>query len=178
MLSETQHRVARTRVSLIWKRLGDKNSTNPQITDRNRVCISYCWSSHSPLTEQGKDEAKEATSGWAPSLYRIPLSSPHSSCLPQRPRETGESSPVGYRSCSTSTFISSQRPVLAAQESTRAEKYNQNKGGELQGRGEKKVKCILQVLFLSSDGHLDIYRDLVHNHFNICECLWRLESRR
>ena len=33
-------------------------------------------------------------------------------------------------------------------------------------------------IFLSSDGHLDIYRDLAHNHFNIGECLLRLESRR
>ena len=98
-------------------------------------------------TDQGKDEAEEevtpgalypltATSGWAPSLYfRLPLSSPLFSCLPPRPLESGESSPVGYPSCSTSTFISSQRPVLAAQEKIGEEK-RQPKQGRAAPRGE------------------------------------------
>lgn len=103
-------------------------------------------------------EQAMATSGWAPS--RDPSASfftPLFLTSSERPWESGESSPVGYPSCSTSTFISSQRPVLAAPEKIRVEKNN--------------------VLFLSSAGHLDIYRDLVHNHFNICECLLR-ESKR
>lgn len=29
---------------------------------------------------------------------------------------------------------------------------------------------------LSSEGHLDVYRDLVHNHFNISERLWRFNQ--
>lgn len=99
-----------------------------------------------------------ATSGWAPSLYpSASFFTPLFLTSSERPWESGESSPVGYLSCSTSTFISSQRPVLAAQEKIRVEKTQRS--------------------FLSSGGHLDIYRDLVHNHFNICECLLR-ESKR
>lgn len=108
----------------------------------------------------------------------LPLSSRHSFCLPQRLWEIGESSPIGDPSSSTSTFIPSQQPVLAVQEKIRGEKIQPKQGRGARKGEKKKVKCILQVLFLSSDGHLDIYRDLVHNHFSICKCLLRLESRR
>lgn len=109
----------------------------------------------------------------------LPLSSRHSFCLPQRLWEIGESSPIGDPSSSTSTFIPSQQPVLAVQEKIRGEKnttktrQGSSKGGKKEGQMHSPGS-----FFLSSDGHLDIYRDLVHNHFSICKCLLRLESRR
>lgn len=119
-----------------------------------------------------------ATSGWAPSLY------PSTSFF--TPLFLSSSEDSGRQENHLPSVIPHVAPQLSSPANDlswprrrRYEEKNTTKTREAAPRGEeRKVKCILQVLFLSSDGHLDIYRDLVHNHFNICKCLLRLESRR
>lgn len=58
------------------------------------------------------------------------------------------------------------------------EKYNPNKGRGAPRRWGGGARMHSPGPFLSSDGHLDTYRDPQRNHFNICARLLRLESRR
>lgn len=109
--------------------------------------------------------------GWAPCLHPLPSTRTSSETLGDGksiPRQSSLEFRLGFH----------LRPAihLSRTGENTSSKTQQKQGRGVLGLGNRETEMHSPGSGSSSEGHLDIYRDLEHNHFNISARLWRFNQ--